>query len=77
MGIKKFYRWLTERYPLCVMQHNADNMPDIDNFYIDVNGIIHREAKAPTMEGNLPYLVPSKTFEDIMKSILAYMEALF
>jgi len=61
MGIPKFYRWISERYPclsqviaqqqvLCVMCrfHSclsplfaAAQIPDFDNLYLDMNGIIH------------------------------------
>ena len=42
MGVPKFYRWLSERYPQ-INQMISDNslLPEIDNFYLDMNGIIH------------------------------------
>ena len=42
MGVPKFYRWLSERYPLInQMISNGTMLPEIDNFYLDMNGIIH------------------------------------
>ena len=42
MGVPKFYRWLSERYPLInQMISNSSQLPEIDNFYLDMNGIIH------------------------------------
>jgi len=42
MGIPKFYRWLTTRYPfICAHVDKEDDVPPIDNFYIDLNGLIH------------------------------------
>jgi 5'-3' exoribonuclease 1 len=42
MGVPKFYRWLSERYPLInQMISNSSMLPEIDNFYLDMNGIIH------------------------------------
>jgi len=42
MGVPKFYRWISERYPL-INQVISDSsiLPEIDNFYLDMNGIIH------------------------------------
>ena len=43
MGIPKFYRWISERYPL-ISQSIEDGsiIPEYDNLYLDFNGIIHR-----------------------------------
>jgi hypothetical protein len=40
-GIPKFFRWLSERYPL-INQSVAANgfMPGFDNLYLDMNGIM-------------------------------------
>ena len=42
MGIPKFYRWLSERYP-AINQRIYDQtfLPGVDNLYLDMNGIIH------------------------------------
>mmetsp|Transcript_39060 Transcript_39060/g.87348 ORF Transcript_39060/g.87348 Transcript_39060/m.87348 type:complete len:1924 (+) Transcript_39060:98-5869(+) len=42
MGVPKFYRWLSERYPK-INQIISDLMlmPEFDNLYLDMNGIIH------------------------------------
>lgn len=41
MGIARFYRWLSERYPLINERLLAEQLPDFDNLYLDMNGIIH------------------------------------
>ncbi|CAK8989122.1 5'-3' exoribonuclease 1 (Strand-exchange protein 1 homolog) [Durusdinium trenchii] len=41
MGIPRFYRWLSERYPLINENITAEQIPDFDNLYLDMNGIIH------------------------------------
>ena len=41
MGIARFYRWLSERYPLINEVIDVDNVPEFDNLYLDMNGIIH------------------------------------
>jgi 5'-3' exoribonuclease 1 len=51
-GIPKFYRWLSERYPLLNMPVTATEAPpEIDNIYLDMNGIIHNctHANDPTL----------------------------
>jgi len=43
MGVPKFYRWVSERYPLINQQIGSDVqfLAAIDNMYLDMNGIIH------------------------------------
>eukprot|EP00931_Biecheleriopsis_adriatica_P022183 TRINITY_DN14325_c0_g2_i3.p1 TRINITY_DN14325_c0_g2~~TRINITY_DN14325_c0_g2_i3.p1 ORF type:complete len:1344 (+),score=322.66 TRINITY_DN14325_c0_g2_i3:78-4034(+) len=41
MGIPRFYRWLSERYPLINENITAEHIPEFDNLYLDMNGIIH------------------------------------
>ncbi|KAI8320490.1 putative 5-3 exonuclease [Martensiomyces pterosporus] len=41
MGIPKFFRWLGGRYPLVCEHVRDDNIPEFDNLYLDMNGIIH------------------------------------
>ena len=40
-GIPKFYRWLSERYPLINEPVGAAAVPVFDALYLDMNGIIH------------------------------------
>ena len=40
-GIPKFYRWLSERYPLVNQPVGVAAIPEFDNLYLDMNGIIH------------------------------------
>ena len=43
MGVPKFFRWLTERFPQVTRQISAARKDTdyVDNFYLDMNGIIH------------------------------------
>ncbi|GAB0489187.1 hypothetical protein MMPV_000404 [Pyropia vietnamensis] len=40
MGIPKFFRWLSDRYPL--INQRLDETQVFDHFYLDMNGIIHQ-----------------------------------
>ncbi|KAI9203281.1 XRN 5'-3' exonuclease N-terminus-domain-containing protein [Polychytrium aggregatum] len=41
MGIPKFFRWISERYPLTSQMIQENRIPEFDNLYLDMNGIIH------------------------------------
>lgn len=46
MGIPSFYRWLVSKYPKIVSEAVEDEkgghaLMEFDNFYLDMNGIIH------------------------------------
>ncbi|EEH23189.1 hypothetical protein PABG_05400 [Paracoccidioides brasiliensis Pb03] len=52
MGVPKFFRWMSERYP-AISQLIAENrIPEFDCLYLDMNGIIHncthRDSDSPT-----------------------------
>lgn len=41
MGVPKFYRWLSERYPLINSEIDSPLLPPFDCLYLDLNGVIH------------------------------------
>lgn len=69
-GIPKFYRWLSERYPLINQPIASTHVPIIDNLYLDMNGIIHN-----CTHGNDPNV--KLTEEEMILKIFAYIERLF
>ena len=43
MGVPRFFRWLTERFPQINrrISEGRKSSDYVDNFYLDMNGIIH------------------------------------
>ncbi|KAI7872693.1 XRN 5'-3' exonuclease N-terminus-domain-containing protein [Spinellus fusiger] len=41
MGIPKFFRWISERYPMSSQLIAENRIPEFDNLYLDMNGIVH------------------------------------
>lgn len=72
MGVPKFYRWISERYPCLSEVIKEFQIPEFDNLYLDMNGIIH-VCSHP--EDDNPHFRISE--EDIFISIFHYIEFLF
>ena len=66
MGIPKFYRWLSERYPRInqVIQSDAIK-PEFDNLYLDMNGIVHNctHGDSPAVDLKLAAALPKPLTE--------------
>ncbi len=72
MGIPKFYRWISERYP-CLSQVVQENeVPVFDRLYLDMNGIIHNCSHPNDDNGQFRI-----TEEVIFQGIVDYIETLF
>ena len=69
-GIPKFYRWLSERYPLVNQPIAETNVPVVDNLYLDMNGIIHN-----CTHGNDPGR--KITEQEMIIKVFGYLEKLF
>eukprot|EP00127_Corallochytrium_limacisporum_P006960 Clim_evm14s239 gene=Clim_evmTU14s239 len=72
MGVPKFFRWISERYPGIAQQVVDGEIPEFDNLYLDMNNIIH-PCSHPNDDD------PNQTFteEDIFVNIFRYVDALF
>jgi 5'-3' exoribonuclease 1 len=72
MGVPKFFRWMSERYP-AISQLIAENrIPEFDCLYLDMNGIIHncthKDSDSPSFR---------MTEEKMFIAIFNYIEHLF
>ncbi|KAI1810926.1 exoribonuclease 1 [Poronia punctata] len=72
MGVPKFFRWLSERYP-AISQLIADNrIPEFDNLYLDMNGIIHNCTHKDSFDTSFRL-----SEEEMFIRIFNYIEHLF
>ena len=55
MGVPKYFRWLSERYPLIMQLVEENRIPEFDNLYLDMNGIIHNLSLIHISEPTRPY----------------------
>uniref|UniRef100_A0AAR2LD66 5'-3' exoribonuclease 1 n=1 Tax=Pygocentrus nattereri TaxID=42514 RepID=A0AAR2LD66_PYGNA len=72
MGVPKFYRWISERYPCLSEVVKEQQIPEFDNLYLDMNGIIH-QCSHPNDEDVHFRITEEKIFADIFH----YLEVLF
>ncbi|EPX71292.1 exonuclease II Exo2 [Schizosaccharomyces octosporus yFS286] len=72
MGIPKFFRWMSERYPLCSQLIENDRIPEFDNMYLDMNGILHN-----CTHKNDDHSSPPLPEEEMYIAIFNYIEHLF
>ncbi|XP_071874436.1 5'-3' exoribonuclease pacman isoform X1 [Bombus fervidus] len=72
MGIPKFFRYISERYPCLTEKLKDYQIPEFDNLYLDVNGIIH-DCSHPD-DTDITFRISEET---IFKNIFRYIEVLF
>ncbi|KAJ1346829.1 hypothetical protein KIN20_001732 [Parelaphostrongylus tenuis] len=72
MGVPKFYRWISERYPCLSELINDAEIPEFDNLYLDMNGIIHHCSHPD--DNDVLFRIPQ---EQIFADIFTYVEMLF
>lgn len=72
MGVPKFFRWLSERYPAISQLIKESRIPEFDSLYLDMNGIIHNcthsDSDSPTFR---------MTEDQMFIAIFNYIEHLF
>nr|CAD7567932.1 unnamed protein product [Timema californicum] len=71
MGVPKFFRWISERYPCLSELVREYQIPEFDNLYLDMNGIIHMCSHPNDFD---PHFRISE--EKIFRDIFHYIEIL-
>lgn len=75
LGIPKMFRWLTDQYPNIIRDRLEEGLSEdlaIDNFYLDMNGIIHPCTHGNNEDGFV-YLDETAMF----KKIFLYVDRLY
>ncbi|KAG7212279.1 hypothetical protein KM043_012607 [Ampulex compressa] len=72
MGVPKFFRYISERYPCLSEVLKEYQIPEFDNLYLDMNGIVHTCSHPKDNDALLRI-----TEEEIFKNIFHYVEVLF
>uniref|UniRef100_A0A182PLI7 Uncharacterized protein n=1 Tax=Anopheles epiroticus TaxID=199890 RepID=A0A182PLI7_9DIPT len=72
MGVPKFFRYMSERYPCLSELLRENQVPEFDNLYLDMNGIIHNCSHPNDADVNFRI-----SEEMIFEGIFHYVEYLF
>lgn len=72
MGIPKFFRWMNDRYQGLLVTARESQLPEIDNFYLDMNGIIHNCTHP--CDGDVHFRISE---EEMFEDIFNYISTLF
>ncbi|XP_031621171.1 5'-3' exoribonuclease 1 [Contarinia nasturtii] len=72
MGVPKFFRYISERYPNLSELVGSAELPQFDNMYLDMNGIIH--VCSHPDDSNVHFRMSE---EQMFRDILHYIDTLF
>ncbi|KAJ8673539.1 hypothetical protein QAD02_004801 [Eretmocerus hayati] len=77
MGVPKFFRFISERYPAINKVIKKHEIPEFDNLYLDMNSIIHRCSHPE--DSDIHFRVGKKEFsdEEIFQNVSRYVELIF
>ncbi|KAH8408891.1 hypothetical protein KR009_003363, partial [Drosophila setifemur] len=68
MGVPKFFRYISERYPCLSELAREHSIPEFDNLYLDLNGIVHNCSHPD--DANIHFhLEEQQVFQDIYNYI--------
>ncbi|GMM53968.1 chromatin-binding exonuclease [Maudiozyma humilis] len=72
MGIPKFFRYISERWPMISQLIEGNDIPEFDNLYLDMNSILHT-----CTHGNDDDITKRMTEEEVFAKIFSYIDHLF
>ncbi|CAI6500461.1 AIS_HP2_G0017580.mRNA.1.CDS.1 [Saccharomyces cerevisiae] len=72
MGIPKFFRYISERWPMILQLIEGTQIPEFDNLYLDMNSILHN-----CTHGNDDDVTKRLTEEEVFAKICTYIDHLF
>ncbi|ELR19152.1 5'3' exoribonuclease 2, putative [Acanthamoeba castellanii str. Neff] len=64
MGVPKFFAWLAQKCPQMIHPVTRDSIVDVDNLYLDMNGVVHQCRQGANSE------------EELIVATFQYIEAL-
>lgn len=70
MGIPKFFRYISQRWPEISQLIEGDQIPEYDNLYLDMNSILHNCTRSEDINIKM-------TQEEVFAKIFAYIDHLF
>ncbi|KYQ91303.1 5'-3' exoribonuclease [Tieghemostelium lacteum] len=70
MGVPRFFRWISERYPQILQKVLESNPPEYDNLYLDMNGIIHACSQETSK-------LLSFSEDELIRQVCNYVDLLF
>lgn len=83
MGVPRFFRTTSERYPQINVDLDSAVAPGVDNLYIDMNGVVHncaRGSSAPGEPDSARYHTTAnapRAFADTFLAVFKYLDNLF
>lgn len=72
MGIPKFFRYISERWPMISQLIDATQVPEFDNLYLDMNSILHT-----CTHSNDDDVTKRLSEEEVFSKIFTYIDHLF
>ena len=72
MGIPKFFRYISERWPMISQLIEGNDIPEFDNLYLDMNSILHN-----CTHGNDDDITKRLSEEEVFAKIFSYVDHLF
>eukprot|EP00359_Climacostomum_virens_P000065 CAMPEP_0204897124 /NCGR_PEP_ID=MMETSP1397-20131031/559_1 /ASSEMBLY_ACC=CAM_ASM_000891 /TAXON_ID=49980 /ORGANISM="Climacostomum Climacostomum virens, Strain Stock W-24" /LENGTH=1265 /DNA_ID=CAMNT_0052064833 /DNA_START=32 /DNA_END=3829 /DNA_ORIENTATION=- len=52
------------------------SLPEIDNLYLDLNGLVHMSTHSNSLSGLIPHLAPAPPVDEVWAKVFAYIEML-